>query len=312
MRRAILQGMGKARGGGSGQGRSPALAGGRTRQGKARIEGKGKARIDDVVKKISNKAVQRKPRSGGAGGESSGRARPPPPQTAVPACAPGSAAAAAGELPLLPSAPRPRESWRHAVYAPTGQGGADGGAAAKRKAHEMTADDDETVRLVVGMMTPSETESEEESACPQLLPAASPGEPWTSARLKKRKLERVRADHALYRRMDAAAEESAAERGLLIPSLLAQLKEDQVAGKQPLEDGSEFTCKAELMLKVAAYNELHHKRSTARNGSKNNGGGGGEISCRSTPADYVAACSGNGDCTFLLKASCVLPPVVHV
>jgi hypothetical protein len=91
------------------------------------------------------------------------------------------------------------------------------------------------------MMTPSETESEEESACPQLLPAASPGEPWTSARFKKRKLERVRADHALYRRMDAAAEESAAERGLLIPSLLAQLKEDQVAGKQPLEDGSEFT-----------------------------------------------------------------------
>ena len=240
MRRAILQGMGKARGGGSGQGLSPALAGGRTRQGKAR-EGKGKARIDDVVKKISNKAVQRKPPSGGAGGESSGRARPPPPQTAVPACAPGSAAAAAGELPLLPSAPRPRESWRHAVYAPTGQGGADGGAAAKRKAHEMTADDDETVRLVVGMMTPSETESEEESACPQLLPAASPGEPWTSARFKKRKLERVRADHALYRRMDAAAEESAAERGLLIPSLLAQLKEDQVAGKQPLEDGSEFT-----------------------------------------------------------------------
>ena len=83
MRRAILQGMGKARGGGSGQGLSPALAGGRTRQGKAR-EGKGKARIDDVVKKISNKAVQRKPPSGGAGGESSGRARPPPP--AVPAC----------------------------------------------------------------------------------------------------------------------------------------------------------------------------------------------------------------------------------
>ena len=109
----------------------------------------------------------------------------------------------------------------------------------------MTADDDETVRLVVGMITPSETESEEESGCPQLLPAASPGEqrsgPWTSARFKKRKLERVRADHALYRRMDAAAEESAAERGLLIPSLLAQLKEDQVAGKQPLEDGSEFT-----------------------------------------------------------------------
>ena len=98
MRRAILQGMGKARGGGSGQGLSPALAGGRTRQGKARIEGKGKARIDDVVKKISNKAVQRKPPSGGAGGEASGRARPPPPQTAVPACAPGSAAAAAGEL----------------------------------------------------------------------------------------------------------------------------------------------------------------------------------------------------------------------
>jgi len=56
------------------------------------------------------------------------------------------------------------------------------------------------------------------------------------------------------------------------------------------------------MLRVAAYNELHHKRSTARNGSKNNGGGGGEISCRNTPADYVAACCGNGDCTFLLKA----------
>ena len=63
--------MGKARGGGSGQGLSPALAGGRTRQGKAR-EGKGKARIDNVVKKISNKAVQRKPPSGGAGGEASG------------------------------------------------------------------------------------------------------------------------------------------------------------------------------------------------------------------------------------------------
>ena len=146
--------MGKARGGWSGQGRSPALAG-----------GKGKARVDNVVKKISNKAVQRKPPAGGAGGESSGRARPPPPQIAVPACPPGSAAATAGEPPLLPSAPRPRESWRHAVYAPRGQGGADGGAAGKRKAHAMTADDDETVRLVVGMMTPSETESEEESAC---------------------------------------------------------------------------------------------------------------------------------------------------
>ena len=91
-----MQGMGKARDGGSGQGRSPALAGGRMRQGKARIEGKGKAKA--LWQKISNKAVQRKPPSGGAGGEASGRARPPPPQTAVPACAPGSAAAAAGEL----------------------------------------------------------------------------------------------------------------------------------------------------------------------------------------------------------------------
>ena len=53
MRRAILQGMGKARGGGSGQGLSPALAGGR--------KGKGKARIDEVVKKISNKVVKQKP-----------------------------------------------------------------------------------------------------------------------------------------------------------------------------------------------------------------------------------------------------------
>ena len=66
--------MGKvARGGGSGQGRSPALAGGRKGQGKARIEGKGKARIDEVVKKISNKAVKQKPPSGGAGCEASGR-----------------------------------------------------------------------------------------------------------------------------------------------------------------------------------------------------------------------------------------------
>ena len=77
MRRAIKQGMGKARDGGSGQGRSPALADGRTRQGKARIEGKGKgkgkARIDEVVKKISNKAVKQKPPSGGAGCEASGR-----------------------------------------------------------------------------------------------------------------------------------------------------------------------------------------------------------------------------------------------
>jgi len=302
LQRAILQGMGKARGGGSGQGRSPALAG-----------GKGKARVDNVVKKISNKAVQRKPPAGGAGGESSGRASPPPPQVPVPACPPGSAAAAAGERPPLPSAPRPRESWRHAVYAPREQGGADGGAAGKRKAHAMTADDDETVRQVVGMITPSDTESEEESGCP---PAASPGEqrsgPWTPARLKKRKLERKKADRALYRRMDAAAEESAAERGLLIPSLLAQLKEDEVAGKQPLEDGSEFTCKAQLMLNVAAYNELHHKRFTARNGSKNNGGGGGEISCRNSESDYVASCCGNGDCTFHVKVRCVLPPVVHV
>jgi hypothetical protein len=65
--------MGKARDGGSGQGRSPALAGGRKGQGKARIEGKGKARIDEVVKKISNKAVKQKPPSGGAGCEASGR-----------------------------------------------------------------------------------------------------------------------------------------------------------------------------------------------------------------------------------------------
>ena len=99
MRRAILQGMGKARGGGSGQGLSPALAGGRTRQGKARIEGKGKARIDEVVKKISKKAVKQKPPSGGAGGEASGRARPGPPQIAETACPPGSAADTAGEPP---------------------------------------------------------------------------------------------------------------------------------------------------------------------------------------------------------------------
>jgi hypothetical protein len=109
LRRVIKQGMGKARGGGSGQGLSPALADGRTRQGKARIEGKGKgkgkARIDEVVKKISNKTVQRKSPSGGAGGEASGRARPAPPQIAVPACPPGSAAAAAGEPPppLVPA-----------------------------------------------------------------------------------------------------------------------------------------------------------------------------------------------------------------
>ena len=35
----------------------------------------GLARIDEVVKKISNKAVQQNPPSGGAGGEASGRER---------------------------------------------------------------------------------------------------------------------------------------------------------------------------------------------------------------------------------------------
>ena len=71
--------MGKvARGGGSGQGRSPGLAGG----GK----GKGKARVDQVVKALSGKTVdgkqakkkKRAPPSGGASGEASGRPRPPP------------------------------------------------------------------------------------------------------------------------------------------------------------------------------------------------------------------------------------------
>ncbi len=166
-----------------------------------------------------------------------------------------------------------------------------GGAAGKRKAHEMTADDQETTRQVELLMSPSDTESEEEAGCSQPAggehPAPPPGEqhsgPWTQARLKKRKLERKKADRVLAQRMDAAAEESAAERGLLIPSMLAQLKADNVAGKPPLKDGSEFTCKAELMLKVAAFNELHHRKFTARNGSKNKGGGGGGISCRNSP-----------------------------
>jgi hypothetical protein len=81
---------------------------------------------------------------------------------------------------------------------------------------------------------------------------------------------------------------------------------DNVEGKPPLKVGSEFTCKAELMLKVVAVNELHHRRFTARNGSKNEGGGGGGISCRNCPFDYEASCCGNGDCTFLVKVRCVL------
>lgn len=63
---------------------------------------------------------------------------------------------------------------------------------------------------------------------------------------------------------------------------------------------------SELMLNVAAFNELHHRRFTARNGNKNEGGGGGGIWCRNSPFAYVASCGGNGDCTFLVKVSCVL------
>jgi hypothetical protein len=73
--------MGKARGGGSGQergqGRSPALSGGR--------KGKGKVRIDPVVGRAAiadgkKAGKQKEPPSGGAGGEASGRGRPGPPQ----------------------------------------------------------------------------------------------------------------------------------------------------------------------------------------------------------------------------------------
>jgi hypothetical protein len=173
----------------------------------------------------------------------------------------------------------------------------------------MTADDVETVRQVGLLMTPRDTESEDDSAPPPSAPPP-PGDSgqWTStsARLKKRKLLRQQADRALAQRMDAAAEESAAERGLLIPSLLAQLISDNVKGKPPLKIGSEFTCKAEMMLNVAAFNELHHRRFTARNGSKNEGGGGGGIWCRNSPFAYVASCGGNSDCTFLVKVRCVL------
>jgi len=76
--------MGKARGGGSGQasgqGLSPALAGGRKGKGKARIDLKalGTAAITDCKKT----GKQKKPPSGGAGVEASGRGRLGPPRAA--------------------------------------------------------------------------------------------------------------------------------------------------------------------------------------------------------------------------------------
>jgi hypothetical protein len=249
--------MGKvARGGGSGQGRSPALAGGG--KGKGRPVSTRSSRPSLARPSTARRPRRRAPPSGGASGEASGRPRPPP-------------RPAVGGSPDGPS------------------------AAGKRKSHEMTADDVETVRQVGLLMTPSNTESEDDSAPPPSAPPP-PGDSgqWTStlARLKKQKLLCQQANRALAQRMDAAAEESAAERGLLIPSLLAQLISDNVKGKPPLKIGREFTCKAELMLNVAAFNELHHRRFTARNGSKNEGGGGGGIWCRNSPFAYVASCGG--------------------
>ena len=314
--------MGKvARGGGSGQGRSPGLAGG----GK----GKGKARVDQVVKALSGKTVdgkqakkkKRAPPSGGASGEASGRPRPPPGNAVAGSVtarqlirpsehvtdAAGEAGAAQRKAGDAGPQQDPGQGASARGPAPRGQGGSDGGAAGKRKAHEMTSDDVETVRQVGLLMTPSDTESEDDSAPPLSAPPP-PGDSGTStsARLKKRKADRAQADRALAQRMDAAAEESAAERGLLIPTLLAQLISDKAKGKPTLKIGSEFTCKAELMLNVAALNELCHRRFTARNGAKNEGGGGGGIWCRNSPFAYVASCGGNSDCTFLVKVCCVL------
>jgi hypothetical protein len=270
--------MGKvARGGGSGQGRSPALAGG----GK----GKGKARVNQVVKALSGKTVdskkakkKRAPPSWGASGEASCRPRPPPRPavggsadgpSADPPVRAGDAAGEAGAAQCKAGEAGPQQDPGQGASArcpaPRGQGGSDDGAAGKRKSHEMTTSDVETVRQVGLLMTPIDTESEDDSAPPPSAPPP-PGDSgqWTStsARLKKRKLLRQQAYRALAQRMDAAAEESAAERGLLIPSLLAQLISDNVKGKPPLKIGSEFTCKAELMLNVAAFNKLHHRTTT--------------------------------------------------
>jgi len=236
--------MGKvARGGGSGQGRSPGLAGG----GK----GKGKARVDQVVKALSGKTVdgkqakkkKRAPPSGGASGEASGRPRPPPGNAVAGSVtarqlirpsehvtdAAGEAGAAQRKAGDAGPQQDPGQGASARGPAPRGQGGSDGGAAGKRKAHEMTSDDVETVRQVELLMTPSDTESEDNSAPPLSAPPP-PGDSGTStsARLKKRKADRAQADRALAQRMDAAAEESAAERGLLIPTLLAQLISDKV------------------------------------------------------------------------------------
>ena len=212
--------MGKvARGGGSGQGRSPGLAGG----GK----GKGKARVDQVVKALSGKTVdgkqakkkKRAPPSGGASGEASGRPRPPPGNAVAGSVtarqlirpsehvtdAAGEAGAAQRKAGDAGPQQDPGQGASARGPAPRGQGGSDGGAAGKRKAHEMTSDDVETVRQVGLLMTPSDTESEDDSAPPLSAPPP-PGDSGTStsARLKKRKADRAQADRALAQRMDAA------------------------------------------------------------------------------------------------------------
>ena len=204
--------MGKvARGGGIGQGRSPALAAG----GK----GKGKARVDQVVKALSGKTVdgkqakkkKRAPPSGGASGEASGRPRPPPGNAVAGSVtarqlirpsehvtdAAGEAGAAQRKAGDAGPQQDPGQGASARGPAPRGQGGSDGGAAGKRKAHEMTSDDVETVRQVGLLMTPSDTESEDDSAPPPSAPPP-PGDSGTStsARLKKRKLLRQQADRA--------------------------------------------------------------------------------------------------------------------
>jgi hypothetical protein len=67
---------------------------------------------------------------------------------------------------------------------------------------------------------------------------------------KKRKLSHAKEDQALAREMDARAQECAAEKGLLLPSLLTQLKQDNLKDKTRLRVGDECPCKAELLLRL--------------------------------------------------------------
>jgi hypothetical protein len=114
-------------------------------------------------------------------------------------------------------------------------------AAGKCQVVKMNARDNETFCLVQEMIGSSRSssssdlmqEDKEEEAVPHAPKEWHTGQwtkPMLADRLKRQKFSRAQDDHVIARELDARAQECTAEEGLLLPSLLAQLKQEALCG----------------------------------------------------------------------------------